>query len=75
MSAKKAGALGRAYRRLNEEREWMKQCGGNLAGYIIKYGSKNDPEHHGDGGEAIYEADLAKVRQYEEEVAALADEK
>ena len=40
-----------------EQVAWMEKCGGNLAGYVEKYGSKDDPEHSGNGGEAIYQAD------------------
>lgn len=48
------------------QREWIKEHGGNLAGYISRYG---DPEVEradgkpmfGDGGTAIYRADLARL--------------
>jgi hypothetical protein len=49
----------------------MAQCGGTLAGYIERYGSLGDPDHYGDGGEAIYAADLAAVRRWERELALL----
>ena len=40
-----------------EQRKWIKECGGTLTGYLQRYGSAKDPEHYGDGGEAIYKAD------------------
>ena len=43
--------------RIADERKWIKECGETLAGYIARYGSKDDAEHYGDGGEAIYKAD------------------
>lgn len=46
---------------LEDQREWVVEHGGNLAGYVARYGSKEDPEHYGDGGEAIYEADKAAL--------------
>ena len=52
--------------RLLTEEEWMAEHGGTLAAYIERYGSKDDPHHYGDGGEAIYAADkkaLDKARE------------
>lgn len=48
-----------------EQRRWIQICGGTLAGYIARYGSKNDPERYGDGGEAIYAADTAALQKLE----------
>jgi len=40
---------------------WIKNHGGDLAGYVRRYGSKADPHRcYGDGGEAIYAADMAQ---------------
>jgi len=64
-----AGMLG-AINRLRKEQQWMAECGGSLQGYIDKYGSKDDPDHSGNGGEAIYAADLEAVQKYEEEAVA-----
>lgn len=50
---------------IRQQRWWIERCGGNLSGYILKYGSANDPDHSGDGGEAIYEADIAALRRLE----------
>lgn len=46
---------------IQQQEAWIQQCGGDLAGYIANYGSKNDPNHSGDGGEAIYAADVAQL--------------
>lgn len=61
---------GAALDRVNEQEEWIEECGGDLEGYVRKYGSINDPEHYGDGGEAIYQADLDALTTY---VSQLAD--
>jgi hypothetical protein len=60
----------RAIARLTEERRWMSEHGDNLGAYILRYGSKNDPEHYGNGGEAIYAADKAKMDEAEAEALA-----
>jgi hypothetical protein len=51
------------------QREWIEACGGDLAGYVATYGSKDDPEHYGYGGEAIYAADMAQLQRLEEQAA------
>lgn len=43
--------------RVKAQREWMDEVGGDLSGYVKRYGSASDPIHHGDGGEAIFMAD------------------
>lgn len=53
-----ATKLKKAHDALIEQIQWMEKCGGTLAGYIAHYGSKDDPEHSGDGGEAIWAADF-----------------
>ena len=60
----------RAIARLNSERKWFEDHGGTLSDYLARYGSGADPEHYGDGGEAIYAADKAALDRAEE--AALA---
>jgi hypothetical protein len=49
-----------------EQREWIEEHGRSLSGYIERYGSVDDPKHYGDGGEAIYEADVSALRRLEE---------
>lgn len=51
------------------QREWVIKCGGNLEGYLKKYGSASDPDHYGDGGEAIYAADSAYLKELEDRLA------
>jgi hypothetical protein len=60
-----------AYRALREQRKWMVFCGDNRAGYIIRYGSRYDPIHSGDGGEAIYAADHGELKRCEDNLMAL----
>ena len=40
-----------------QERKWMEDHGSSLTAYIQRYGSFKDPDHYGEGGEAIYAAD------------------
>jgi hypothetical protein len=48
-----------------EQLKWIADHGNTLAGYVARYGSANDPEHYGDGGEAIYAADVAELVRIE----------
>jgi hypothetical protein len=57
----------RAIARLQIERKWMEQHGSTEAAYVKRYGSRNDPDHYGDGGEAIYAADKAVLDRAEQE--------
>lgn len=50
------------HRRLfNEQVAWIEQCGGNEAGYVAKYGRRDDPRRAGEGGEAIFAADIGAL--------------
>jgi hypothetical protein len=57
----------RAIKRLAEERAWMEEHGSTLSAYIARYGSASDPDHYGNGGEAIYAADKAALDRAEAE--------
>lgn len=50
----------------SEEQKWFEEHGGSLSAYIERYGSVHDPDHYGDGGEAIYLADKAALDRAEE---------
>lgn len=54
-----------AARRLATERKWFEDHGGTLSAYVARYGAAADPDRYGDGGEAIYAADLAAVKRCE----------
>lgn len=41
---------------------WMAERGDSVAGYVRFYGSVNEADHVGDGGEAIYEADRQRLQ-------------
>ena len=56
----------KAMRYVEEQRAWMREHGWSRAGYIARYGSVNDPEHYGAGGEAIYAADREALDRLEE---------
>lgn len=43
---------------LAAQERWIHDHGANLAGYIERYGSKDSPTHFGEGGEAIFAADM-----------------
>lgn len=66
------------------QKEWIARCGGDLAGYIEEYGIPGEykemtinlekiqvPLWHGDGGEAIYAADQARLQQIQQEIRFL----
>ena len=53
--------------RLQEQLQWIADHGGDEAGYVARYGSANDPEHYGDGGEAIWAADYAALQKIQAE--------
>jgi hypothetical protein len=59
-------SLSTAQQLVEQQREWIANCGGNLNGYVANYGAKDDPGHQGDGGEAIYAADVSALTTYEE---------
>jgi hypothetical protein len=62
-----------AIQRRDEHRQWLEDHGGHLPGYIANYGSKNDEDHYGNGGEAIYAADKAALDKAEQELRTLLD--
>jgi hypothetical protein len=37
---------------------WIDSCGSSLEGYVARYGAATDADKCGDGGEAIYRADM-----------------
>ena len=43
------------------QRDWFDSHGGNIFAYVERYGSKDDANHYGEGGEAIYAADKAAL--------------
>lgn len=49
-----------AYYWLNQQRQWIEHCGGNLSGYLAMNPGQ-DPEQT----KAIYEADMAALAQRE----------
>lgn len=51
----------RALERLAMERQWMADHGTTRYAYRERYGLSTDEDHYGDGGDAIYEADLAAL--------------
>jgi len=57
----------RAARLASEQRDWIRSQGGDLSGYIARYGRASDPDHLGEGGEAIYQADTDQLARYEAE--------
>jgi len=48
-------------REIKTQKWWIEAHGGSLGGYVEHYGSKDDADHYGDGGEAIYAADTAAL--------------
>ena len=60
--------LAAALKDLFEQQKWIQDRGGSLPGYVLRYGSHRDPDHYGDGGEAIYLADQLALKRAEERV-------
>ena len=50
-----------ARRRVLEQLLWIEEHGSDLAGYVVRYGRADDPNRYGEGGEAIYRADMADL--------------
>jgi hypothetical protein len=51
---------------IGDQERWIQEHGGSLAGYVERYGSKDDAKHFGDGGEAIYAADWVALQNLKE---------
>jgi hypothetical protein len=49
------------YDLIQAQEEWIMNHGRNLEGYVARYGSIHTPERYGNGGEAIYTADVAEL--------------
>jgi hypothetical protein len=73
MSTPLQKAIYNAAQRVRIERTWYQEHGGNLSGYIARYGRADDPERYGDGGPAIHAADKAALDSAEAELKALLD--
>ncbi len=56
---------------LKEQQLWMRERGTDLEGYVKHYGSIEDEEHHGDGGEAIWRADDNRRLELEAQMRVL----
>jgi hypothetical protein len=53
-------------RKIEEQRAWIRRCGGSREGYRLRYGvpGVTDPDEVlGDGGDAIWAADQAELRR------------
>lgn len=60
--------LARLQLSLEAQHKWIEDHGGDLPGYIAQYGSVGEPDHYGDGAEAIYAADVAELKKIEARV-------
>ena len=61
--------LAQQYRQiLATEWKWFRNHGGSEAAYVERYGSKNDAEYFGSGGELIFAADLNALRRKHKDV-------
>lgn len=56
-------------REIQSQKIWIREHGGDLAGYVARYGSK-DAEHFGEGGEAIFAADAEQLAKLESQLAS-----
>ncbi len=57
-------------RQIDEQRAWIRSCGGNLDGYVRNYGDPDQPHCYGNGGTAIYRADHEELLRLERELHA-----
>jgi hypothetical protein len=59
--------------RLARQRTWIEEHGNDRAGYVARWGSSSAliDERRGDGGEKIYEADLAALHEIEAEIRSI----
>ncbi len=57
----------KALERLEQQRKWFEDHGGCIEAYVQRYGSFKDPKHYGNGGEAIFAADLFALEAAEDE--------
>lgn len=58
-----------------DQKKWIEDHGGTLASYIERYGSKNDADHYGDGGEAIFKADTDHLKGLELQLSKIPEPK
>jgi hypothetical protein len=56
-------------KQIAEQRKWIEEHGGDLAGYVARYGRADDPKRH--GGEAIYAADTDALKELLDRLKAL----
>lgn len=71
MAASRTARKARLAREIQSQRDWIREHGNTWHGYVERYGSVNDPEHHGEGGELIYVADCARLDSLEAEYYSL----
>ena len=48
-------------KRVEDQTKWVEEHGGSRGAYVERYGSQNDADHYGSGGEAIWAADRAEL--------------
>jgi hypothetical protein len=46
---------------IREQKKWIAEHGGDIKGYIFRYGSITDAHYYGSGGEKIFEADMGHL--------------
>ncbi len=50
---------------IEEQQRWIAEHGGDEFGYVARYGAATDPDKYGDGGEAIFAADMGALIELE----------
>ena len=58
----------RLQQQVEAQKRWIAEHGGNLAGYVERYGVPGHPDCYGNGGAAIYAADTAALAEYERQL-------
>lgn len=58
-------------RAIADQLKWIADHGESLPGYVAHYGSADDANHYGNGGEAIYAADMGELKRLTSELKKL----
>lgn len=60
-----------ARRQLTEQRNWIADHGATLDAYVDRYGEADDSNKYGNGGSAIFAADMGELARLEQKLDEL----
>lgn len=64
MTSRRERNLNELRSKIKAQRDWIRDHGGDRGGYVVRYGDS------GAGADAIFEADMNKLRELEEQAAS-----